>query len=151
MNKPVVFLRIAAVLTFIHAILHTIGGVFGRAEPGAATIAVQAMKANEFLLMGHIRSYWAFYRGLGLGLTIFLTAESIIFWQLASLAKTDARSVRPLLVTFAAAYALFAVNSYTYFFIGPVIAEVLIVASLVSAIATAKSPFESIPRRAVRA
>ena len=66
MNKTVVFLRIAAVLTFIHAILHTIGGVFGPTEPGAATIAVQAMKANEFLLMGHVRSYWAFYRGIGL-------------------------------------------------------------------------------------
>jgi hypothetical protein len=139
MNKPSVFLRIAAVLTFIHAVLHTIGGVFGRTEPGAAAIAVQAMKANEFLLMGNVRSYWAFYRGLGLGITIFLLSESIIFWQLASLAKWEAKRVRPLLVTFAVAYAAFAINSYTYFFIGPVIAEVLIVASLVLAIVTAKS------------
>lgn len=132
-------MRIAAVLTFIHAVLHTIGGVFGRTEPGAAAIAVQAMKANEFLLMGNVRSYWAFYRGLGLGITIFLLSESIIFWQLASLAKWEAKRVRPLLVTFAVAYAAFAINSYTYFFIGPVIAEVLIVASLVLAIVTAKS------------
>jgi hypothetical protein len=132
-------LRIAAVLTFIHAVLHTIGGVFGRTEPGAAAIAVQAMKANEFLLMGNVRSYWAFYRGLGLGITIFLLSESIIFWQLASLPKWEAKRVRPLLVTFAVAYAAFAINSYTYFFIGPVIAEVLIVASLVLAIVTAKS------------
>jgi len=151
MNKPVVFLRIAAVLTFIHAILHTVGGVFGSSEPGAATIAVQAMKANEFLLMGHVRSYWAFYRGLGLGLTIFLTAESIIFWQLASLAKTEAKRVRPILTTFAVAYAVFAVNSYTYFFMAPVITEILIVTSLVLAIATAKAPFESFQRMAVRA
>ena len=28
-------------------------------------------------------------RGLGLGVTISLAAESILFWQLASLAKTD--------------------------------------------------------------
>jgi hypothetical protein len=146
MNKPVVFLRIAAVLTFIHAILHTIGGVFGRAEPGAATIAVQAMKANEFLLMGHVRSYWAFYRGLGLGLTIFLTAESIIFWQLASLAKTEGVRIRPMLITFAIAYSVFAVVSSMYFFIGPVIAEVLIAMSLVSAIATAKPPSDSFQR-----
>ncbi len=143
MNKPVVFLRIAAVLTFIHAILHTIGGVFGPTEPGAATIAVQAMKANEFLLMGHVRSYWAFYRGLGLGITIFLTAESIIFWQLASLAKTEGVRIRPMLITFAIAYCVFAAVSSMYFFIGPVIAEVLIAISLVSAIATAKSPSES--------
>jgi hypothetical protein len=50
MSKPVVFLRIAAVLTFIHAVLHTVGGVFGDIGPGAATTAVQAMKANDRLL-----------------------------------------------------------------------------------------------------
>jgi hypothetical protein len=139
MNKPVVFLRIAAVLTLIHAVLHTVGGVFGQIDPGPATVAVQAMKINQFLLMGHLRSFWDFYRGLGLGLTIFLTSESIVFWLLASLAKTEAGRIRPILITFAAAYAVFAVNSYTYFFIGPVIAEILIAACLGMAIVTAKS------------
>jgi hypothetical protein len=53
MMKPVLFLRIAAVLTFIHAVLHTIGGVFGKPGTGPATVAVQAMKMNQFFLMGH--------------------------------------------------------------------------------------------------
>jgi hypothetical protein len=151
MNKPVVFLRIAAILTFIHAILHTVGGVFGRIEPGAATIAVQAMKTNQFLLLGHVRSFWDFYRGLGLAATISLTSESIVFWQLASLAKTEAGRVRPILITFAVAYAVFAVNSYTYFFFGPVIVEILIAACLGMAIVTAKSQPESLQRTALRA
>jgi hypothetical protein len=151
MNKPVVFLRIAAILTFIHAILHTVGGVFGRIEPGAATIAVQAMKANQFLLLGHVRSFWDFYRGLGLAATISLTSESIVFWQLASVAKTEAGRVRPILITFAVAYAGFAVNSYTYFFIAPVIVEILIAACLGMAIVTAKSQPESFQRTALRA
>jgi hypothetical protein len=151
MNKPAVFLRIAAVLTFLHAILHTVGGVFGRVDPGAAATAVQAMKANQFLLLGHVRSFWDFYRGFGLGLTIFLTSESIVFWQLASVAQKEAGRIRPILITFAVAYSLFAVNSYAYFFIGPVIAEVLIVTSLFLAIATAKSPSESFQRTALRA
>jgi hypothetical protein len=150
MNKPVVFLRIAAVLTFIHAILHTVGGVFGRIEPGAPTIAVQAMKANQFLLLGHVRSFWDFYRGLGLAATISLTSESIVFWQLASLAKTEAGRVRPILITFAVAYAVFAVDSYTYFFIAPVIVEILIAACLGMAIVTAKSQPESFQRTALR-
>jgi hypothetical protein len=151
MNKPVVFLRIAAILTFIHAILHTVGGVFGRIEPGAATIAVQAMKGNQFLLLGHVRSFWDFYRGLGLAATISLTSESIVFWQLASVAKTEAGRVRPILITFAVAYAVFAVNSYTYFFIAPVIVEILIAACLGMAIVTAKSQPESFQRTALRA
>jgi hypothetical protein len=151
MNKPVVFLRFAAVLTLIHAILHTVGGVFGRTEPGAATVAVQAMKANEFLLMGNVRSYWAFYHGLGLAATISLSAESIAFWQLASLAKAEVGRVRPILITFAVAYAVFAVNSYTYFFIGPVIVEILIAVCLGIAIVTVKSQPESFQPSVLRA
>jgi hypothetical protein len=42
MTKSVLFLRIAAFLTFIHAVLHTIGGVFGKVGPGPASVAVEA-------------------------------------------------------------------------------------------------------------
>jgi hypothetical protein len=137
-TKTVVFLRIAAVLTLIHAVLHTIGGVFGSVDPGPESIAVAAMRSNQFLLMGHMRSFWGFYRGLGLAVTICLTAEAILFWQLGSLAKNDARRLRPIMGTFLVAYALMAVNSNTYFFLGPVIAEVLIAVSLGVAIFSAK-------------
>ena len=137
--KPGLFLRIAAVLTFLHAALHTIGGVFGKVGPGPATVAVDAMKTNQFLLMGHMRSFWDFYRGLGLGATISLTAEAILFWQLASLAKADARPLRPVMATFLVAYTALAVNSYTYFFLAPVITELLIAACLALAIFAAKS------------
>lgn len=130
MAKAALFLRIAAVLTFIHAVLHTIGGVFGKPEPGPAAVAVEAMKMNQFLLMGHMRSYWDFYRGLGLAATVSLTAEAVLFWQLGSLAKTGARRLRPILATFLVAYCVLAVNAYAHFFLGPVIAEVLIAACL---------------------
>jgi hypothetical protein len=138
MRKPVLFLRIAAVSTFIHATLHTIGGVFGGAEPGPAAIAVEAMKTNQFALMGHMRSYWDFYRGLGLADTVFLTAEAVVFWQLGSLARTDARRLRPIVGTFLVAYAALAVNSYIYIFLAPAIFEILIAACLGMAILTAK-------------
>jgi hypothetical protein len=132
--KPVVPIRTASILLFIHAAMHTIGGVFGHQQPGPQTIAVAAMKSNQFLLMGHLRSFWDFYRGMGLGITISLTAEAVLLWQLASLAKINPRFARPMLITFAVAYAAFAVNSYTYFFAGPVIAELLVVALLLAAI-----------------
>jgi hypothetical protein len=77
--------------------------------------------------------------------------DPIVFSQLASLAKTEAGRVRPIVMTFAVAYSVFAVNSYTCFFAGPVIVEVLIVTSLVLAISTAKSPSGSFQRTALRA
>ncbi len=137
--KPVVFLRIASVLGLIHAVLHTVGGVFGKADPGPQQVAVDAMMSNHFQLMGNMRSYWEFYRGMGLAVSIFLTIEAVVFWQLGSLARTDARRLRPVLVTFVVAYLAMAVNSYLYFFIAPVITETLIAACLMGAIVTAKS------------
>ena len=149
--KPSLFLRVASVLTFIHAVLHTIGGVFGKVGPGPATVAVDAMKTNQFLLMGHMRSFWEFYRGMGLAATISLTAEAILFWQLASLAKADARPLRPIMATFLIAYTALAVNSYTYFFLAPVIAEILIAACLALALVTAKSEAPAYDTAAQRA
>ncbi|MGA2727299.1 MAG: hypothetical protein ABSE96_05770 [Terracidiphilus sp.] len=141
--KPVVFLRVASILTLIHAVLHTIGGVFGHIDPGAASVAVEAMKVNTFPLMGHTRSFWDFYRGMGIGVSISLTVEGIAFWLLGSLAKRDAEALRPILATFAVGYLALSLNSYTYFFLGPVIAEILIAACLLFAIFTAKTQVET--------
>lgn len=137
--KPVIFLRIASALTLLHSVLHTVGGVFGKPAPGIGAATEAVMRANHFQVLGVTRSYWEFDRGLGLGITIFLTAECIVFWLLASLAKKHASELRPILWVFALAYLVFAVDSYTYFFAGPVIAEILIAACLLGAIATAKA------------
>jgi hypothetical protein len=136
--RPALFLRIASVLTFLHAALHTMGGVFGAADPGVQQATVAVMKTNEFLVMGAMRSYWDFYRGLGLVVSVFLTLEAVVFWQLGSLAKTDALRLRPVLATFLIGYLSAAVVSYRYFFWGPVVTEVLIAACLGMAIVGSK-------------
>ena len=137
--KPVVYLRIASVLTLIHSVLHTVGGVFGKPAPGVAATTEAVMNANQFVVFGVTRTYFDFLRGMGLGVTIFLTAEAIVFWQLSTLAKTDAARLRPVLATFMVAYLVFAANSFTYFFLFPVIVEIVIAACLGMAIATAKA------------
>lgn len=139
--KPAISLRIASVLTLAHAVLHTIGGVFGKPAPGLAAATDAIMRANHFQILGVTRSYWQFYRGMGLGVTIFLTAEGLIFWLLASQTEKHAnmqRDLRPILWVFALAYLVFALNSYVYFFAAPVLVETLIAACLLAAIATAK-------------
>jgi hypothetical protein len=148
--KPVIFLRIASVLTMIHAVLHTIGGVFGGAAPGVQQATVAVMKANEFAVMGAMRSYWDFYRGLGLVVTVFLAMEAVVFWQLGSLTKADALRLRPVLAIFLIGYLAAAVVSYRYFFAGPVITEILIALCLGLAIASARQVAEAgVDRRAV--
>jgi hypothetical protein len=95
--------------------------------------------ANYFHVLGVTRSYADFYRGFGLAITLFLTAEGVVFWLLASLAKKHPLELRPILLVFMLAYVVFAVISQTYFFMGPVIAELLIAACLLGAIMTAKT------------
>ena len=136
--KASFFLRVASGLTLIHAILHTIGGVFGKPEPGAAAMVVATMQSNRFPVMGVTRSYADFYHGLGLGITIFLTVEAIVFWLLASLVQTSGERIRPVLLLFFVGYLALAVNSYFYFFFPPVIVETLIALCLGVAIATAR-------------
>ena len=136
--KPVLFLRIASVLTFTHAILHTIGGVFGKPDPGVAA-QVAAMMRSRFPVMGVMRSYADFYLGMGLAVSIFLTAEAIAFWLLASMAKSESVRLRPLFAIFLLAYVALAVTSYLFFFAPPVIVESLIALCLGISIFTATS------------
>jgi hypothetical protein len=138
--KPVMYLRSASVLTLLHAILHTVGGVFGKPQPGPQQAAVEAMKANQFPLMGAMRSFWDFYRGFGLGITIFLVALAVVLWQLSSLAAKNSYRLQPIYWTLLVAFLLMAADSYVYFFPPPVIVELLIAVCLIGAIFTSKAP-----------
>ena len=124
--KATIYLRIASVLTLVHAILHTVGGVFGKVQDGPESVAAAAMRANQFVVFGVTRTFWQFFHGMGLAVSIFLTIEAVVFWQLASFAKTDGRRLRPIMAAFVVAYVAMAVNSYMYFFLPPVIVELLI-------------------------
>lgn len=131
--KPVLWLRVAAVLTLIHAVLHTVGGVYGAVPPGPATVAVTAMKENTFEAFGNLRSFWMFYRGMGLGATVSLTFEAVVLWLLANLAKTEGVRLRPVVLAFAVGFLALAVVSWQYFFLAPVITELLIAGCLILA------------------
>jgi hypothetical protein len=136
--KAAIFVRIAAGLALLHAVLHTVGGVFGKVPAGPAAVAVAAMKANQFVALGNTRTFWDFYMGFGLGVTIFLTMEAVVLWLLAPLTMLYGEKVRPVLIAFAIGYLVFAVNSYRYFFLGPVVAEVLIAVCLFAAVACSR-------------
>ena len=130
-------LRIAGAAAVVEAVLHTIGGVFGKPEPGAASAAVAAMQANRFALAGADRSYWDFYIGFGLAITVSLAMEGIVLWMLGSLAEKGV-DVRPVLAVFFAGYVLLAVVAYRYIFAPPVICDALIAALVGLAIYAAK-------------
>jgi hypothetical protein len=44
--KPTIFLRVASILTLVHAVLHTIGGVFGKPKNPEEVVVIETMKAH---------------------------------------------------------------------------------------------------------
>jgi hypothetical protein len=136
--RPTTWLRAASILALIHAILHTVGGVFGDPPAGSGEIAYAAMKANTFPVMGHLRSYWEFYRGMGLGVSTFLTIESLVFWLMGNTIRESDADLRHILVAFLLGYLALAFNSYRYFFAPPVFVELAIAGCLAMAIFSIK-------------
>src|SRR6266581_4174942 len=87
--KPTVLLRIASVVALVQFAAHTLLFVFSSPKHGPEESAVvEAMKAHRFDFIGSMRSYWDFYFGYGLEPAFFCLLEAVLFWQLATIAKT---------------------------------------------------------------
>jgi hypothetical protein len=95
--KPHILLRTASILTLIHALLHHFGGLTRPPSHGQDEVVVRtAMKSFRMDVMGSFRSYWDFYFGFGLFLTVSLLLLAVLLWQLAALAKSDPAKAGPL-------------------------------------------------------
>ena len=126
------FLKAASVLTFLHCIGHTIGGVFGVDAPAGTKegVVVEVMKSNQFEVMGATRSYWDFFIGYGLIISVIELLQAVVFWQLAGLAKTEPRRMRPLIAVFLLANLVFTMLAWRYFFFPPLLGDLLITIAL---------------------
>ena len=125
--KPPILLRSASILTFIHAGLHTFGGLLSAPSHGPEEITVlNAMKSFRFEFMGSPRTYWDFYFGFGLFLTVSLLLQAVLLWQLASLTKSDPDKARPFIAALLIAFIAAVVLSWRFFFIAPLVTEALI-------------------------
>src|SRR5262249_37338717 len=102
-----------------------------------ATSVLDAMKSNSFEAEGFKGTYWDLYFGFGLIISVYLLLQAVLLWQVASLAKTDAQRVRPIVVSFLIAFAINAALSWKYFFIVPVVLAGLIAICLTFAIVLA--------------
>jgi hypothetical protein len=139
--KPHVLLRAASILALLHALLNTFAGLLSGTSDNQAEVAVlNAMKALRFNAMGSSRTYWDFYFGFGLFLTVSMVLISALLWQIASLAKGEAAVARPFVGSICAAFIAFAIVSGLYFFIAPLVLEIVIAIILGLA-------FAELPRR----
>lgn len=125
--KPHLLLRTASVLALAHALVNAFAGLLsGTSENKEEVVVLTAMKALQFDAMGSLRTYWDFYFGFGLLLTINLLLLSMLMWQLASLEKAESALARTLTASVCLAFVAFALVSARYFFIAQVLIEAAI-------------------------
>jgi hypothetical protein len=134
------FLRIAAVLTLLYCAGHTSGMPWTPYTTAEATSVVETMKTHRFAEQGFQGTYWDLYMGFGLVISLYLLLQAVLLWQVASLAKTEARRVRPIVVSFLIAFVINVALSWKYFFIIPVVLAGLTAICLAIALALAARP-----------
>lgn len=124
--KTSTLLRIAAVLMFLYFLGHTSGAPWAPGEAPSDMAVLEAMKSDHFPVIGVSRSYWDFYFGFGLIISLMQLVQAVVLWQLGSLAKTDAARLRPLIAVFCLSLVANAILGWMYFFIIPIVFSMLI-------------------------
>ena len=113
-------LRIASVISLIFAAGHTMGGL-RKWSPMGDNAVLKAMTEVRFDTMGANRSYLDFFMGFGWSLSVFMLMQTILLWQLASLARTDPARLRPMIAVVALATVASGVIAWRFIFPVPAV------------------------------
>src|SRR3954467_2573652 len=128
--------RIASVILVLFAAGHTIG--FRQVQPEWKVDALVAgMQSSRFAVQGFTRSYWDFYIGFGLFVTVFLVFAAVLAWQLAGLPRAQLHEMALLTWSCALCWAGIAALSWRYFFAAPAAFSTVLAACLILAAAAA--------------
>jgi hypothetical protein len=131
------WLRIACGISLLFTLGHTMGGL-QRWSPMGDNEVLRQMTAVRFDTMGVSRSYVDFFMGFGWSISIAMALETVLLWQLASLARTNAPGVRPMIAVFAVATLASGVIAWRFIFLVPALFSAALVIALVAAYVTAR-------------
>jgi hypothetical protein len=126
MTKPHILLRIASIIGLLFAAGHTMGAPWTPAKGMAEQALVTMMKSLHFDVMGTPRTYFDFYYGFGVSITVYMLALAIILWQVGDVAKANAVAARPIMFTLFLAYVAGGVITVMYFFAAPIVFSALV-------------------------
>jgi len=113
-------LRIAAIISLLFTAGHTMGGL-RKWSPMGGNAVLTAMTDVRFDTMGANRSYLDFFMGFGWSISVFMLMQTILLWQLASLARTDPARLRPMIAVIALATVASGVIAWRFIFPVPAV------------------------------
>ena len=139
--KPWIWLRILAILLVIFAVGHTLGTAAPKATHGPEEAAVfAAMQGFRFHIMGFDRTYWDFFRGFALIITVLLLIMAAIAWQLGTISKRSRRIALPMGVTLLIGCVGLLILSWLFFFAAPIATSAMcVVCATIAVILLAKN------------
>jgi hypothetical protein len=124
--------RIAAYLTLLFCAGHTAGGMLAQKSLGPASDAVfAAMKSTHFEFNGADSTWYGFWFGFGLTVSVFLLLVAATALVLDRVTPDAWPQVRVIAWALVAAMAFNGIMAWRYFFAGPVVFSVVITALLV--------------------
>jgi hypothetical protein len=128
--KASMFYRIAAVLLLLFAVGHTSGFPWSDPQWG---VDLGSMRSTHFDILGSSRTYWDFYVGFGLSVSVLLLLAVALAWQLGGLPAETLALMRGTAWTFALCFAAITVVSWKYLFIIPIVFSIVITLCLCAA------------------
>jgi hypothetical protein len=124
--------RISSGLLVLFALGHTIG--FRRVDPRwNVDGVVNGMRSVSFDVQGLHRTYWDFFSGFGLFVSVFLVFAAILAWQFGSMSRERLSAIPIQRWSFAICFVFIAVLTWRYFFVAPGVFSTLVALGLVGA------------------
>jgi len=131
------FLRIASVISLIFTLGHAAGGL-RKWSPMGDNEVLRVMTAVRFDTMGANRSYLDFYMGFGWFISVAMVMQTVLLWQMASVARTDPASMRPMIAVIALATVASGVIAWRFIFPVPALFSSALVIALAAAFVVAR-------------
>jgi hypothetical protein len=124
--------RIAAALLVLYAAGHTVG--FRQVDPRwGVDQFIHGLRTTQFDVQGARRTYWGFYVGFGLFVTILQLFAAALAWQLGALPAATLAMMPLATWGLAVCFAAATIVTWRYFFVAPVVFSVLVTLCLAGA------------------
>jgi hypothetical protein len=130
-------LRVASAISFLFTLAHSLGGL-RQWSPTADNDVLRTMTGTRFPMMGVNRSYLDLYLGLGWSISVFMLLQTVLLWQLATLARTNVAQVRPMIAAFALATLATCLIAWRLIFTVPAVFSAALLLTLTAASWTAR-------------
>jgi len=122
--KSWIWFRALAVILAFFTLGHTLGTRQAITTTPEEAAVISSMQQYRVPVMGFLRSYWDFYRGFSVTISVLLAALMVIAWQLGALSRRNPREALPFAITVLIACVANAIVSFSYFFTAPMVTSV---------------------------